>query len=442
LIPCDGTRRVLVIGEVFVDRHVDQSLVRLGGLFHVARALHALQTHYAAAYVGPAYLDQECSSRLRNLGAHSFAKIGDVVGAPNIVEIRESTEAGQQGYEDLLREQRSIRFNVAELETLLRDYGPTDILVLSGEIRPQILATLLPPGARLYVDTDHDAADAWSAARLHTVLCSTSGEPFRRCGRDPETLRQHYSRIGAAAVVLKENRGGSRVWTPVSNRTAHEAPAFPTSTEHSVGVGDCFDAVWLAVSDSEPPADRLRAAAYVASIYASTFDHQTFVRDVASVLRSPEIGAAGLTGIRLSWESRATKNIYLAAPDFPDVDTQLLDLLEEAVQYHNFRPRRPVKELGLANSTMTVSERRDLYFRDLELLETCDALIALPLTDDSGTFAELGRFSGTARPSILFDPSGRVGNLFARNVAARTCRSRTEVIDALFELLGSVSDVG
>jgi nucleoside 2-deoxyribosyltransferase len=442
LIPCDGSRRILVIGEVFVDRHVDQSLVRLGGLFHVARALHALEANYAAAYVCPAYLDEDCSSRLPSLGAHSFAKIGNVIGAPNVIEIRESSEAGHQGYDDLLREQRSIRFSTTELERLLRDYRPTDVLVLSGEIKPQALGTLLRSGARLYVDADHDTEDAWSATKPHTVFCSTSGEPFRRCGRDPEALRQHYSNAGAALVVLKENRGGSRMWVPASDQSAQEAPAFPTRTEHSVGVGDCFDAVWITVLDSEPPASRLRAAAYVASIYASTFDHRTFVRDVASVLRSRDTNAAELHGIRLSWERRANKNIYFAAPDFPEIDTRLIDMLEEAVQYHNFRPRRPVKEMGLANSSMTVSERRELYFRDLELLESCDALIALPLTDDPGTFAELGRFSSTARPSILFDPSGRVGNLFARNVADRICRSCTEVIDALFELLGRTSDVG
>lgn len=37
------------------------------------------------------------------------------------------------------------------------------------------------------------------------------------------------------------------------------------------------------------------------------------------------------------------KNIYIAAPDFPYVNTTLLDQLKESLEYHNFNPRLPMR---------------------------------------------------------------------------------------------------
>ena len=440
MIRRDPAKRVLIIGEVFVDHHLDQSRVRLGGLFHVARAMDALGVDYAAAYVCPSYLNRDCESFLSDLHARKRTKIGDVIGAPNVIEIGESGEAGSQGYDDLLRAQREIIWNVPALRELSSNYQPTDLFVLSGAITPDVLDSILHSDARLHVDLDHDSDGTWTSAAPYTAFCSTSGESFRQCNRDPHALHQHWSNAGASVVILKENRGGSRVWIAKNSDGAIEAPSYPTDTDHSVGVGDCFDATWISALETESPSSRLSAASYVASIYASTFLHADFVRNVQTVMESLD-ELRGLRGVRIPWESRAAINVYLAAPDFPNIDTESLNALEEAVQYHNFRPRLPVRENGLANSSMSTRQRRGLFYQDIELLESCDALIALPLTDDPGTFAELGWFANTGKPVILFDPKKRIDNLFARNVVSRVCHSRTKVIDALFELLGRASYV-
>ena len=49
---------VLIIGEVFVDTHLDlhyeqEPLVRMGGIFHAARAFSALNIQYVLAYYAP-----------------------------------------------------------------------------------------------------------------------------------------------------------------------------------------------------------------------------------------------------------------------------------------------------------------------------------------------------------------------------------------------------
>ena len=54
-------RKFLVIGEVFVDFHLDrkqrnENLVRLGGVFHALRALSALEMKFSFAYYAPTIL--------------------------------------------------------------------------------------------------------------------------------------------------------------------------------------------------------------------------------------------------------------------------------------------------------------------------------------------------------------------------------------------------
>lgn len=54
-------RKILIIGEVYVDQHLDiiengYSTSRLGGIFHAARSCDALNIEYALAYYAPDYL--------------------------------------------------------------------------------------------------------------------------------------------------------------------------------------------------------------------------------------------------------------------------------------------------------------------------------------------------------------------------------------------------
>src|SRR6185437_3445268 len=133
---------------------------------------------------------------------------------------------------------------------------------------------------------------------------------------DPAALQREWATSRAKTVVLKENRGGSRAYVSAESGTETDAPAYPTHTEHSVGVGDCFDATWVAGFEDESPGMRLRSSAYVSSLYASTFDHCAFVEDVRAAIQiGPSL--ASIAGTRIPWERRPAVNIYLAAPDFP-----------------------------------------------------------------------------------------------------------------------------
>jgi hypothetical protein len=432
LTPYDDSKRILIVGEVYVDRHLDRSLIRLGGVFHAARALDACGVNYSVAYLCPSYLDEHCHTFLIELGARDHKKVGNVVGTPNVMEIRDSGEAGDQGYEDLLGDSRRIDLRTDELASHIASYCPTDVLVIAGTFNIQdVLETLDPPAIRVHVDVDH-AHGSVSNIRVDTAFCSTTGIPFVECGREPKALLSSFH--AAKSLVLKENRGGSRAYIK-PDPAAVEADSFPVATAHSVGVGDCFDATWVAQRESEAARHRLRRASYVASLYASTFSHEEFR---ANEVRSRTVASdvVSLAGTRLPWELRPSVNVYLAAPDFPEVNTAELDRVELALRHHNFSPRRPIRENGLGSLAMTWNERRSLFAKDIALLESCELLIAVPLTNDPGTFAELGWFASEGKATILYDPMRLASNLFVSNLARRSCSTLVGLVDAVFELMG------
>ena len=101
---------VLVIGEVFIDTHLDIStengpLVRLGGVFHSARAFASLGLNYALAYYAPAYLDDDINEWSLYLNTKGCYKLGNINKAPNIMLVNESKEAGDQGYYNIIKDQ-------------------------------------------------------------------------------------------------------------------------------------------------------------------------------------------------------------------------------------------------------------------------------------------------------------------------------------------------
>lgn len=425
-------RRILVVGEAILDYHVDHDRTRLGGLFHAARALDALGVSYGLAYAAPEYLSRQAEKTARELGANLVQEIGGVRGAPNVIAVGESTEAGDQRYRDLLRTYRERDVDLDALGRVVDGLAPTDALLMFDEphLGDAIRTVRDRSGARIHIDTHGPVANA---AGLSTIFTSTSGYDFVKLGRDPAALRGRFPPSEVETLVLKENRGGSRVY--LRDGTIADGPSFPTETTHSVGVGDVFDATWLAQGDTTSPDRRLRLPSWLASEYAATLDDATFREATVEALKHREL-IDELHGVRLPWEVRAAIDIYFAAPDFPHVGVEPLTELYEALEYHNFKPHRPVQELGLGGAGNSEVQDRSIYLGDRQLMDQCALLIAVPLTDDPGTYAELGMFAASGRPTILYNPRRLPMNLFVRNTATRVCTTVGQAIDAVFSLTG------
>lgn len=196
---------VLIVGELVVDytraRHGATCKLRLGGVAHAARGLWAAGLDYSVAAVCPLYLVDEAKRYLEGCGCKEFIWLGDVVGAPNIILIGDATEVSHQGYEDLMRDTKLVKFR----EPLPRLDAYQSVIVFPGRFDINELASTFSQDARFSFDVAYDLDDlsfleAYNR-RVQALIISTSSSLFERLGKDDvggliaavRSCRQTYS---------------------------------------------------------------------------------------------------------------------------------------------------------------------------------------------------------------------------------------------------------
>lgn len=433
---------ILVIGEVFVDTHLDicgpmGPITRLGGIFHAARAFSALGTSYAIAYYAPDYLDDDIAKWSGFLSAEGCYKSGSIVHAPNVMLVGESTEAGSQGYSNLLKAQAEY-IDVNSLDEIIKIVNPTDVLLFPGRYdMEKTVKSLNHFSGKVHIDANYDSEKIFSMVdrKIDSFILSTSSPLFlETCHGTFAELIEHFSKYNITRYLLKENRGGAVCYLPGRDEYI-ESASYYVQTMHSVGVGDVYDSVFISRLFEDDLSKQMCFAALCAANYAGTLDFDRFKSRV-QLHRENIDTLRGLAGIRLPWERRRNMNIYLAAPDFPDVDTKLLDDLYDSLRYHNFSPRRPIKENGLATAALEYKDEFEMYQKDVALLDECDLLIAVLLNNDPGTLVELGMFKQSGRPTIIFDPFHCCTNMFVKHTPDYLCSTLSDVIGAVYLCLG------
>ena len=112
-----GEPGLLLVGEIFIDFTLPkaraESKLRLGGIVHAARGLWAIDGEYSVAAVCPAYLVDKARVYLQHLGCTEFIWLAEVKGSPNVMAIGDLTELADQGYQDILRDEKSIELRTA-----------------------------------------------------------------------------------------------------------------------------------------------------------------------------------------------------------------------------------------------------------------------------------------------------------------------------------------
>lgn len=177
------------------------------------------------------------------------------------------------------------------------------------------------------------------------------------------------------------------------------------SVIHSVGVGDVFDAIYVTSHFlGDDLQKKMVLSSWIAAEYAVTTFPDDFKKGVSRVLKSDINELVKLSGVSLPWEFRRFINIYIAAPDFSFVDVALIDQLDKALSYHNFIPRRPIKENGQMEEGASKARKQELFAKDMEILQECALLIAVLLYNDPGTLIELGYAAAKGIPTIVYDP--------------------------------------
>jgi nucleoside 2-deoxyribosyltransferase len=413
-------------------------MMRLGGVMHAARALWAMGVPFGLGYVAPAYLREDIEDLAGLYGAAFVQCIGTITGCPNVMLVGEGLEVGPQRYEYLLRDQSECDFSTGALRELGSGAEFTDYLAFPGGF--PLADTLKEIGARtadVHADVNFVPAQQLQdlsalKRRFASVMLSTSSGLFLDFfGRDPTKLQLKLSGY-ADSILLKENRGGSRLFYTQAASEAISTPAQTTPIMHSVGVGDVFDAVFVVQRRSHGDTAALAYASFAAAEYASCFRDSDVQQSIAAALSIDAHTIGALGGVVLPWEGRETVNIYLAAPDFDYVDTAPLDALAEALAYHNFTPRRPVREHGQVGADTPASERRRIAEADLDLLAECALLIAVLLHDDPGTLIEIGVAIEKHIPVIVYDPFKRASNIMLTELPVLVSSDLDQIVSEVF----------
>ena len=436
-------KRILLIGEVYVDHHLDivgneGRISRLGGIFHAIRACNALGLEFAFAYYGPTYLEEDINQYgTVVLGAKKVYQLGIVDRAPNVMLIGKSDESGNQLYDNILCKQVEY-IEKMPLRQVVEEFMPSDIMIFPGRYgNSKVLNSLLDYEGRLHIDMNYDCTDIlkWENTNIETVFLSTSSTTYAEYFKEEsyEPLIECFSSKNIQKLLVKENRGGSWCYDFQKNKS-YESPAFTSESLHSVGVGDVYDIAYICEMHSVNTEYNMRLASWVASRYSCTLKHEKFIEDVKILIQN--VGnVLDADGIRVPWNQRKEYPIYMAAPDFDHVDTKNLDDLVEALRYHNFCPRLPVRENGQVNEKMDIGKELEVFGKDLELLKECKLMIATLLYNDQGTLVEIGNYQANKKPIILFDPYKKMDNMFLKNSCEFYCSNVSEVVDVVFQLI-------
>lgn len=398
---------LLLVGEVYVDFTQPKAgadcKLRLGGIVHAARGLWAIDANYAVAAICPGYLVDQARAYLESLGCSEFIWLAEVKGAPNVIAIGDPTELADQVYQDILRDEKSVGFlgDLAGLKAF------KSCLIFPGKYDITLLKSLLAEDVQVSLDIAYDLPNLELISpfrgSLTAIITSTSSPMFlERASEDASGLLDQLRGLSPQAILLKENRGGSRVFD-LRTDGVDEVPALLGETVNSVGVGDVYSAVFVSMLGAGV-FDAAWKAARAATCYAQTTYPDDFKRDVQRSLALSVDQMRGLGGTVLPWHARPDFQIYFAAPDFSYIDRKYIEEALGALAYHNFRLRRPVLENGELSPHSMTHEIRTAYLGDLSLLERCDLVFALPLERDPGTLVEIGLALALKKPVITYDP--------------------------------------
>lgn len=429
---------LLLVGEIYVDFTLPKSgldsKLRLGGIVHAARGLWAIDAKFAVAAVCPGYLVDQARAYLEILGCTEFIWLAEVKGAPNLMAIGDPTELADQAYQDILRDEKSVGYlgDVAGMKAF------KTCLIFPGKYDLTVLRSLLAEDVQASFDIAYDLPDLETLTsfkeNLAAIITSTSSPMFlERGSEDVSGLLNDLRDLSPQAFLLKENRGGSRVFD-LRTGGVDEVPALLGETVNSVGVGDAFSAVFVSMLGAGV-FDAGWKAARAATCYAQTTYPDDFKRDVQRSLALSVDQMRGLGGTVLPWHARPAFQIYFAAPDFSYIDRTNIEETLRALAYHNFRLRRPVQENGELNPQSPMHEMRAAYLGDLGLLEECDLIFALPLERDPGTLVEIGLALAAKKPVITYDPLKENANTMVMAGSTVYSDKLDTCLNGLFEAL-------
>ena len=415
---------ICLVGDILTDVTLATAntplKMRLGGIVHAARALWAMDVEYAVAYLAPAYMDSHIEMFLKEHDCKAIIKLGNVTNCPYTMLIQEVKEIGKQGYEFLYHDNIDIDYDLTAIKEL-NDFD--ELMFISGNYDMNKILKYVEDDIRIHCDVANNVNSEEELPKkkvFDTLFISASSDIFKNHFTDFDSfctlLKPH-----AKQIVLKENRGGSRVYDTTLGEV-YQIPSQTSPITHSVGVGDVYDVVSL-TAPFDSYQEQLLFASWVAMEYALTTFPDNFKNSVKTLLNTPIKELMAQRGCILPWEVREKCQIYIAAPDFSFVDTG---------PYHHFVARRPIKENGQMSEGADKKERIGLFCADMALLGECNMLIAVLLYNDPGTLIEIGLAAQRGIPTLVYDPNKIADNCMLTELPTLVSSDLDEIIAKVF----------
>ena len=423
-----------ILGYIFNDVTLKSAAtplikMRLGGIVHAARGMYGVGEEYSVAYFAPSYLDSHIEHYLKEIGCTEVIKLGNVTNSPNTVLIHEVQEVGDQGYNFLLDENVEVVYDDSQLVKLDKF---EKILLFAGDFDMSMVMRH-NTHAQYYLDVTNDVKHIADLGGTHfrTLFLSTSSTLFKNDYSDIDSLVNDCQN-SCEQFVLKENRGGSRAYDYALKKIV-STPSMTVPVVHSVGVGDVFDTIFAIYDQRSPFEHNLLNASYIAAEYAQTTFIDEFKAMALHYLNLPIEDKQKHNGVLLPWDVRKGINIYVAAPDFDFVDTKPIDFICQALEYHNFTPRRPIKENGQMSKDAGKVERQKLFQSDMALINSCQMMLAVLLYNDPGTLIEIGVAAEKGMPVLVYDPYSIAENCMLTEIPNVVSTSADQIISELFK---------
>lgn len=418
--------KIVVIGDVFIDTHTDISnkkVNRIGGIFHSVRALSGFGIKSDIVFCATDYMNEHINKYKSKLNIENSYHCFNRTGSPGIFIIDHSNELHDNKYDYILPEEEKVQTINSELNNI--DFnGISDALVFPGTFDLDVILTLLNDnGVNIHIDMQYEDFQKIEKYYISTLYISINSSDTKK---QVESYLDKHSNWDT--VVLKENRGGSKVVT--TSGESYEIPSFLLGSIHSVGVGDVYNATSLihklkgfSIEES------FLKASYAAALYANTLHFDKFQESLI-VLES--YIPLKTNGIRVSYDKRQNIHIYIAGPDFKNSEYAFyFDKILEILNYHNFSGHLPIRENGDGDGK-TLNEQIKMYGKDITLLDTCNIMIACGFENDSGTMAEIGYFKANNKPVILFDPKKEVSNMFIKHSVQKTVYTLDKLLETIY----------
>ena len=403
--------------------------MRLGGIVHAARALWAMNVEYAVTYFAPAYMDSHIEMFLKELNCKSIIKLGNVTNCPYTMLIQEAKEIGNQGYEFLYHDDIKIDYDLNSIKKL---NSFDELMFISGNYDMNKVLKFVGDDIKIHYDVANNVNDAEELPNkrlFENLFISTSSNIFKNQYTGFNSfcnLLKPY----AKRIVLKENRGGTRVYDAFLGET-YFIPSQTSPITHSVGVGDVYDVVSI-VAPYDSYKEQLTLASWISMEYAQTTFPDNFRNSVETLLKTSVKDLMAQGGCILPWDVREKCQIYIAAPDFDFVDTKQIDILCNGLSYHHFTARRPIKENGQMSENSGKNERLQLFCSDMTLLGQCNMLIAVLLHNDPGTLIEIGLAAQRGIPTLVYDPNKIADNCMLTELPTLVSSDLDEIIAKVF----------